>query len=67
MTKPVLYMTSARNAADTERACNYRHAAVMWRNAGRNTANIKNQQWCENRAECCTRLAALRQVDEVKS
>lgn len=58
------FREAAEHAAAVERAGNYAHAAVLWRDAATHTAMAINLEWCTNRADACLRLHQLRKEGE---
>ena len=51
------YKDAAEIAAEIERAGDYRNAARLWGVAATLANKMENQQWCENRADFCRRVA----------
>jgi type VI protein secretion system component Hcp len=54
------YFQIANKAATTERAGNYKHAAMLWSEARDSSSKVLNQQYCEHRIEACEKLHMLR-------
>lgn len=55
-----IYMRKARDAAGTEAAGNYKHAAMLWGAARDCAIGAVNQVYCQNRVDTCKKMDALR-------
>lgn len=56
MTKQT-FKEAAEVAAEIERAGDYRNAARLWGVAATQANKMANQEWCEQRADFCRRVA----------
>ena len=54
------FREAAEEAAATERAGNYKHAASLWLDAKGKTCSYSNHRWCDHRADNCRSLHKLR-------